>query len=407
MRLLYITPYVPSPIRVRPYELLRALVGQGIQPRVLCPASSADGPALTALRSAGIDVDAVPVTAPQLVGAVVRHAASVPLQAAYGLPAPLVRRLSQILMEQPIDLVHIEHLRAAALLPLVRRYPVVYDAVDCISLLQERTLAQGPDWRSRLLARLELGRTRSFERRTCRAARLTAVTSLEDAAALRQLAPDADIRLVPNGVDLTRFAPGALERRDDVVVFTGKMSYHANVAAAVRLIEQIMPRVWRHHPSAQAWIVGSSPPPAITRYAADPRVTVTGYVPEMVPYLQQATVAVSPLRYGVGVQNKVLEAMATATPTVTDRQCMAALQAQPERDLLVADDDVQFAAAIARLLDDAALRRSIGQAGRAYVERHHRWTASAALLAQMYHQTLQTTHPTPAFAAHQPRHMLP
>ena len=51
---------------------------------------------------------------------------------------------------------------------------------------------------------------------------------------------------------------------------------------------------------------------------------VTGFVPDLRPYLAQAAVAVSPIRYGVGIQNKVLEAMAMGTPVVTSpRACQA------------------------------------------------------------------------------------
>lgn len=389
MRILYITPYVPSPIRVRPYELLRALCALGVRPTVLCAASLADEGAIAALRGWGLDVVAVPIGLMQRVPAIVRGAiVGQPLQAAYGVPAVFARRLRELLLTRRFDLVHIEHLRAAALLPLVRPLPVVYDAVDCISLLLERTRDAGPDWRSRSIAALELARTRSFEGAACTEAQLTIVTSPEDAEALRALAPDALIRVVPNGVDGARFTPVTSGRAEQMIVCSGKMSYHANVAAAQRLITRIMPLVWARRPDAQLWIVGSAPPRSIRRYAADPRIVVTGHVPEIAPYLQRATVAASPLCYGVGVQNKVLEALATATPTVTDRQCLAALEAQPGRDILVADDDRSFAAALVQLLSDAALRERIGGAGQAYVARAHRWTSSAQLLLDGYRQVL-------------------
>lgn len=389
MRVLFITPYVPSPIRVRPYELLRSLAATGIRPTVLCPVTAGDAAAVAELRDWGLIVHDVPVATCDRVSATVTGAlAGLPLQAAYGVPATLVRRLREVLATERFDVAHLEHLRAAALLPLLSDLPMVLDAVDCISLLLRRARAAGPTISSRLIAALEHGRTQRFEARMCRAAQIVAVTSSEDGRALQELAPDASIRLLPNGVDLDRFAPASQPRARDTIVFSGKMSYHANVAAAFRLLDQIMPRVWQQHPSAQLWIVGSAPPRALLRRAADPRVTVTGYVPQITPYLQQATVAVSPLRYGVGVQNKVLEAMATAAPVVVDRQCLAAVEAQPDCDLLAADDDDSFAAAIVRLLDEQELRQRIGNAGRTYVEQHHRWSQSAITLIDSYQQAM-------------------
>lgn len=408
MRLLYITPYVPSPIRVRPYELIRALIDHGAQLTLLCPSEREDTAALRELREWGVIVHDVPITTTQRLPAVLRGAlAGQPLQAAFGAPAALRRRLIELVATERFDVVHLEHLRAAALLPLVQHLPVVYDAVDCISLLFERTRRSGPDWRSRQMAGFELARTRDFERRTCLRARVTTVTSAEDAAALQALAPDATFRIVPNGVDLQRFTPGAWPRAADVIVFTGKMSYHANIAAAQRLITRIMPRVWRERPAAQLWIVGSNPPRTIQRAAGDPRIIVTGRVPDVAPYVQQATVAVSPLCYGVGVQNKVLEAMGTATPMVADRQCLTALQAQPDRDLLVADDDQQFAATIVHVINDPALQQQLGRAGRCYVEQAHQWSRSATTLISAYVEALAAPKPVTIHRLYQPEGVLP
>ena len=390
MRVLFVTPYVPSPIRVRPFELLRALVAAGFDVTVLCTAGADEAGAVAELRQQQFDLRTVAVSGRDRLTAVVAGSLrGRPLQAAYGVPAAFRHALRALLAERSFDIVHLEHLRAAALIDELQGVPLVYDAVDCISLLLERTRAAGPTLQSRLIATLELHRTRRFEAAICSAAAVTVVTSPEDAGALRQLAPGAAIEVVPNGVDLQRFGLGDEPRVPDSVVFTGKMSYHANIAAARRLVERIMPSVWQRRPTARLTIVGSSPPPKIQAYAADPRITVTGRVPEIAPYLRAAAVAASPLAYGVGVQNKVLEAMATATPVVVDRQSLTALQARAGHDVLVAADDEHFAAAITGLLADAELARRVGSAGRAYVERFHRWPESTALLATAYRRAAQ------------------
>lgn len=387
MRVLFITPYVPSPIRVRPYELLRALAAAGMEPTIVCAATPDDSAAIDRLRRLGFVTHAVPVATHERLMATATGAwRGLPLQAAYGAVAPLAHRIRDLLAHESFDLAHIEHLRAAALRPLLRDLPVVYDAVDCISLLLERTRRAGPDLRSRIMATVELRRTRRFERRVCASVAAVAVTSREDAAALRSLAPEARIQIVPNGVDLKRFAPPREPRATNAIVFSGKLSYHANIAAAQRLIDAIMPRIWAQRPDTEVWIVGSDPPRSLMGRGSDPRVIVTGRVPEIAPYLQRATIAMSPLRYGVGVQNKVLEAMATATPVITARQCMTALDAAPGRELLVADNDTQFADLALALLNDAAMRARIGSAGRAYVERAHRWSGSATRLIDLYAQ---------------------
>jgi len=111
---------------------------------------------------------------------------------------------------------------------------------------------------------------------------------------------------------------------------------------------------------------------------------VTGTVKDLPPYLQQATVAVAPIAYGVGIQNKVLEAMACATPVVTTPQAVSALEVCSGEDVLVAQEPGEFADAVLSLLYDQQARQRLGQAGRLYVEEHHKWDSIAGQLVGIY-----------------------
>jgi glycosyltransferase involved in cell wall biosynthesis len=113
-------------------------------------------------------------------------------------------------------------------------------------------------------------------------------------------------------------------------------------------------------------------------------VTVTGTVADIRPYLQKATVAVAPVTYGAGIQNKVLEAMACATPVVTTSRTVSALTAVPGRDLLVADEPKAFAETILCLLANPTERAAIGGAGHNYVKTYHNWAGIAAQLEEVY-----------------------
>jgi glycosyltransferase involved in cell wall biosynthesis len=170
------------------------------------------------------------------------------------------------------------------------------------------------------------------------------------------------------------------------------MSYHANVTMALHLVQDIMPHVWAQRPTAKVLIVGQNPPVSVQRLAEDPRISVTGYVSDMRPYLQQATVAVAPSVYGAGIQNKVLEAMACGAPVVAMERAIAALTLKPEQDLLVANDVHSFAKQVLRLLNDETLRQMIGLNGLKYVQQEHAWPNIGANLEKIY-QTLVKTHP--------------
>ena len=111
------------------------------------------------------------------------------------------------------------------------------------------------------------------------------------------------IAVLPNGVDLVHFNANGAPREPDTLVFSGKMSYHANETAVLHLVNEIMPLVWRKRQHVRLMIVGKDPSRAVQALAARhaPLVFVTGTVPDMRPYLQRSALAVVPVPYGAGI----------------------------------------------------------------------------------------------------------
>lgn len=406
LRVLFISPYLPSLIRVRPYNLIKYLAGRGHQITLLAlvpPAEDTSG--LEALRAWCQQVITVPLSRWQtLLNGLQALPGRTPLQAAYSRSPAMAELIQEMLSQANFDVAHVEHLRGSELSYSLNGIPIVFDSVDSISLLFEHVQQSGPNWRSRLLARLELARTRRYEGRLLERYRRVLVTSPGDKAKLAELAPifgqnqsnqtdDLDERFVvlPNGVDLDYFSPLNLPRDPARLVFTGKMSYHANIAAALDLATKVMPHIWQSLPETRLAIVGKDPTSELLALAEDPRIQVTGTVPDLRPYLARATVAMSPIRYGVGIQNKVLEAMAMGTPVVSTPQAVSALQIEADHEVLVADTPETMAQAAIKLLKNTALCKQIGQAGRRYVETYHDWNAVAKKLEDVYRASICET----------------
>ncbi|WP_322801715.1 glycosyltransferase [Thermoflexus sp.] len=387
MNILMVLPYPPSRIRIRPFGFLQALARRGHRIRVLAVQPPEDRDAdLEALRRVGVEIQCFPLSRGRTLwnaGRAWMHGH--PLQAGYA-DHPRLRQALHRSLQESWDVVHVEHLRGAGFAREVPADRLVFDAVDSITRLFEQAQTQAPGCLTRWLARLELARTRRLEARWLSTFPRILVTSREDAAALRRLAPDgrASLTVIPNGVDLAFFQPWPVPRDPATLIFTGKMSYHANVAAALDLVREIMPRIWAQRPEVRLWIVGRNPPSRLRRAARDPRVEILGTVPDLRPYLARATLAVCPMRYAVGIQNKVLEAMAMRTPVVATLPVLGGLQAVPGRDLMVADSGEAFAEAVFRLLDSPMERAALGAAGRAYVEAHHRWETLVERLEDVY-----------------------
>jgi len=399
MRILFVTPYPPSRVRVRGYGFLKELQRKH-EVTVLTQCSSEQELSdVEVLRNRGFQVIAVQESK--------RHAAlrsgralfsNIPLQVAYACSELFTQAMHDLCAQHVFDVVHVEHLRGiASMEQFVHTQPLVWDAVDCISLLCKHTRVAGPSLKVRMVARLELERTQHYEARLLSQLRHVVVTSERDRQAMIDLhrkqagdlnhsddALDHKVSVLPNGVDLDYFHPMPLDRRRFNIVFSGKMSYHANVAAVLYLYQQIMPLIWRQIPEATLTIVGREPPKAIQLLGRDPRIEVTGYVHDLRPYIRRAEVMLTPMVYSVGIQNKVLEAMALGTPTVVAAQAAEALEARPGRDLLIAEDAPEFAQQTLRLMRDAELHATLSRCGRRYVEEQHNWEMVTDRLIDVY-----------------------
>jgi glycosyltransferase involved in cell wall biosynthesis len=401
MNILFVVPYVPSLIRARSYNLIRHLSARGHRVTVVTLwANERERADAEALRPSCHAVEALHLPKSRsLVNCIQALPGSEPLQAAYSWSPALVGRV--LALQAGADIVHVEHLRGAryalqaASQSARATAPVVWDSVDCISYLFEQAATSRHDRVGRLINRLELARTRRHEGWLLRQFDRVLITSDVDKQAITGLAssfPDANgyepaVTVVPNGVDTSYFTPTDEPREPQTLIFSGKMSYHANIRSAVHLIAEIMPHVWARMPDVRLSIVGKDPPPSLRALAArhSHLVTVTGTVPDVRPFLRKASAAVIPLVYGAGSQFKVLEAMACATPVVATSRAVSALRTRNGHDVLVADGAEAFAQSILELVESRSRQRDIGRAGRQYVEAHHQWAQIAGDLEAIYH----------------------
>ena len=233
-----------------------------------------------------------------------------------------------------------------------------------------------------VIHRREAKRLFAFERAVAVRADASLFVSEAEAALFRARAglPHADIRALANGVDLDFYRPGivpAAEAPRPLVVFTGRMDYAPNIDAVTWFAAEVMPRL-----SATFAIVGRNPTDAVRRLASD-RVTVTGAVPDVRCWLEAADVVVAPLRIARGIQNKVLEAMAMGRPVVATPAAFEGIEAEPRRDVLVAEGADAQAEAVAALLADPARAAALGAAGRRRMEEGYRWDVRLAPLAAL------------------------
>jgi len=223
-------------------------------------------------------------------------------------------------------------------------------------------------------------------------------TSDREEIMLRQHAPATPTVVVPNGVDTDFFRPTQVTRDPNNIVFLGVMHYRPNVDAALYFAREILPHLLRERPNLTFTIVGGGAPDELQRLAGK-NIVLTDTVPDTRPYVAGAGVFVVPLRMGSGTRLKVLEGLAMGSPLVSTSVGCEGIATQDGEHLLVADDPLDFARSVLRLLGDPALGSALGRNGRALVEAQYSWPSVLRQLEAF----MQSRQPVNRLASDLPR----
>jgi glycosyltransferase involved in cell wall biosynthesis len=247
---------------------------------------------------------------------------------------------------------------AAALLPLAARRPAVYDAHNLESAFRHRLNEAG----------MSHGALERFERTLLETFSESWMVSDADMEGAAALAPGAHLRLVPNVVDVAAIEPVPPRSGERTVLFVADLTYEPNREALDFLLEEAMPRLWERLPEARLLVAGKG---SGELASPDPRVRLSGFVPDLRElYLEAGCVAV-PLLEGGGSPLKFVEALAYAVPVAATPLAAAGLAARAgEHYVEGGADGGSFAAALATALDPGR-GNPLAAAGRELAEREY------------------------------------
>ena len=228
--------------------------------------------------------------------------------------------------------------------------------------------------------------TRTAEKKLLAAFDASIVVSDKEYHAMKMLCPEARCITVPNGVDIDFFKPLAISEEWPSLVFAGYMSSHPNVDAITYFHSQVYDTLKQRFPNLKVFVVGQNPPPAVRALAKDPSICVTGFVEDVRPYVARASVVIAPFVSGMGIKNKVLEAMAMGKPVVTTSIGVRGINATHGDHLCIADSPLKFADHVEALLLDKPKRRRIGHQAREFVMKHHSWARVTDKIETIFHE---------------------
>jgi glycosyltransferase involved in cell wall biosynthesis len=319
----------------------------------------------------------------------------------YGAAAAV--EIESLLAEFRPDVVVLEGLWVHRYLPLVRAAGSSA-IVDCHNVEASvfRELAGSndrSDLEGRLLRDVVPARTESIERAAVGAVDQLWVCSEADEARLRALyEPEVPVHVIPNGVNVTDYLVDSVSRiRDQLtIIFPAIFSYLPNAHAASFLVSGVFPRLSASGVPCRLELPGPMPTAELLAAAArDPRIVVSGPVPDVRPLLAAATVLAVPLRHGGGTRLKVLEAFAAGLPVVSSAKGAEGLGAEHGVHLLIAETADQFVTELLAVWEDADLAERLARNALALVTERFSWQVIAPRLQLALAQLLPLTQLLP------------
>lgn len=272
---------------------------------------------------------------------------------------------------------------AGALLRSIKRaapgIKTIFDTVDIAFLRLEREYQLTGDEKVAQATR----RYKKLETRLARSCDQVWCVTAEDQAALASEAPSARFEIIPTIHPLQDRGKSFAARQG--LVFIGNFLHRPNTDAIHYFMQEIHPLVREAIPAVKLFIVGDYAPPEIAAYASN-EVTITGYVADVDPIFQNCRVFIAPLRFGSGIKGKIGQALSYGLPVVTTTIGAEGMSLENGSEAIIADEAREFAAALIRVYQNAALWQRLSDHGYDHITRHF----TPEVVEEKIHQAIKT-----------------
>ena len=407
MKILFLTQIVPFPPdagpKVKTWHVLRALIGQGHSVTLVSFVRPEEEQYLSTLKNICEAVHAVPIRRSRVadVGYMIRsYLTTRPFLIERDDLRPMQKLVNDLVREGDFQFIHADQLtmvqfalRGASAFP-DKKPKVIFDAHNAVWSIVER-MQENARWFLKPVLGIEARRVKRYEGELLKTVdHVLAVTDidrlgLEEALNFSKVNKNervAPITIVPIAVDTQQLQPIKRKPGSMNIVTLGTLHYPPNADGIRWFFNEVFPLVRRQVPDVSLTIIGKNPPQDFLDLAArDPeRIKVTGYVPELAPYLEQSTLMVVPVRAGGGMRVRILEAFAYAMPVVTTTIGLEGIHAELEKDVLVADTAEDFAKRVIELLENIALQEKLAANGRQLAEKKYDWQVILSAMKPIY-----------------------
>ncbi|MEM9053106.1 MAG: glycosyltransferase [Bacteroidota bacterium] len=298
-----------------------------------------------------------------------------PFQVHYFYQRSIHKKIEKIIEETNPDHIFCQLLRTAEYAKDEHNYNKTIDYQDAFSKGMERR-ADRAKFPFREIFNLERKRLVAYENIIFEYFENKVIISDEDRKYIYH--PERqDIHIVTNGIDTEFFNPSANKESSFDLVFVGNMSYPPNVETAEYIVNRVLPILRPNFPDIKVLIAGAEPNKKVMALGQIEGVELRAGLPDIRDAYGTGQVFFAPMLIGTGLQNKLLEAMAMEIPCVTSLLANRALMGTHGENIMVAETPEEYAELTALLLRNPDLCKTIGKAGRTYVQSKFSWESSS------------------------------
>jgi polysaccharide biosynthesis protein PslH len=302
-----------------------------------------------------------------------------PFQVEYFYSEEFKERIDEVIENDHPHAIFCQLVRMAEYVKDVNHIPKTLDYQDAFSKGLER-LAQSTSIFKKLPVRMEWKRMLRYEKEIFDSFEHKIIISEQD----RNLIPhpkNNEIKIIPNGVDLTFYVPMERTKKYDLI-FAGNMNYPPNIESAIYIAQKIMPLLLKKKPDLKLVIAGATPSSEILKLESK-NIHVTGWVDDIREPFAESRIHLAPMLISIGLQNKILQAMAMKIPCIVSSLANNAIHAPTNDCLLIADKPEEYVEKILLLLNDEKLYTKLSENAYQFVHQNFDWTAMAAPLEKI------------------------
>ena len=302
-----------------------------------------------------------------------------PFQVGYFYSTEFQRKVNEVIEKDKPDAIFCQLTRMAEYVKHIKHIPKTLDYMDAFSVGLDR-LRKHSSFIKRIFVSMEFKRLKRYEHDIFSYFEHHTIISEQDKILIPHPQHDS-IEVLPNGVDFDYYQPQQREKKYELI-FSGNMNYPPNIESALFIAKKVMPLIWKTRPDAFLVIAGATPDYEIEKLKGE-HIHVTGWVEDMRDYIAQSRIHLAPMFISIGLQNKILQAMAMKIPCIVSTLSNNAIHAPVDECVLIANTPEEYAEKILFLLSNPDKAASMADNAYRFVKAHFEWKVAVSELEKI------------------------